>query len=135
MSVVFVGITETPGNMSSWEWVFSLAAWAETRAWCVPFLTSIVIVEGFWSSDLATPVQTNHAVEHCPSWTPPYVEIVKINVDASFCHHNMIAKLGIMARDAVENIWFLALVRKMNIPSAFLGEVLAILIGLELARD
>ncbi|XVE93092.1 hypothetical protein REPUB_Repub01dG0160300 [Reevesia pubescens] len=67
-------------------------------------------------------------------WDPPPKGVIKINVDASFYLEDKIAKLGVIARVADGQVIFSTATSRANTTYALVGELYAILFGLNLAK-
>ncbi|XVF20976.1 hypothetical protein REPUB_Repub12eG0050600 [Reevesia pubescens] len=86
-------------------------------------------------SEIGQNARINCGVVMHSTWQPPPVGTIKINTDVAFYKHNLEAKLGVIARDYVGNIIFSASMTKTHTTSAFLGELHALLLGLDLSKE
>ncbi|XVF10262.1 hypothetical protein REPUB_Repub07fG0167300 [Reevesia pubescens] len=86
-------------------------------------------------SDIGQGVRTTDDMVTHSTWHPPPAGTIKINIDVAFYNHSMVAKLGVVARDYAGRILFSAAMTKTHIASAFLGELHAKLMGLDLSKD
>ncbi|XVF37874.1 hypothetical protein REPUB_Repub20aG0048600 [Reevesia pubescens] len=88
-----------------------------------------------WCLELPEDVNNVSTVVTHQCWQPPPLNVLKINVDASFHQQQLLAKLGVVVRDSGGRIIFSATQTKLNITSALLGELHAMLLGLDLAHQ
>ncbi|XVF21358.1 hypothetical protein REPUB_Repub12eG0083500 [Reevesia pubescens] len=77
----------------------------------------------------------NNPLTSSVTWQPPPDGIMKINVDAAFCNLDSTAQLGVVIRDSRGDVNCSAVVTKHFILSVLVGELEAILFGLDIARE
>ncbi|XVE95999.1 hypothetical protein REPUB_Repub02eG0183800 [Reevesia pubescens] len=88
-----------------------------------------------WCAEMREDVSGVSTMKSQQYWQPSPQNVLKINVDASFHKQRMLAKLSVLVRDSGGHILFSATQTKYNISSAFIGELLAMLLGLDLAHQ
>ena len=65
------------------------------------------------------------------AWIPPHRNCFKLNVDAAYSSNTKMAKLGMVVRDYLGNIYLCAVTALDNIETSLQAEIKAILFGLE----
>ncbi|XVE99075.1 hypothetical protein REPUB_Repub03eG0165600 [Reevesia pubescens] len=100
---------------------------------CLTFRALIQRFKGYVKSTAAQ-VNPIELVIRLLEWQPPALGTIKVNVDASFHSQTGISKIRIVARDLEGNVVSSAVCAHDNINNAFIGELLAILYGMQLAN-
>ncbi|XVF36672.1 hypothetical protein REPUB_Repub19eG0077500 [Reevesia pubescens] len=72
---------------------------------------------------------------HVVPWQAPYGDMIKVKVDVSFDIQTHKARLGVVARNCSGEVMFFAVEVKENVTSALVAELLAIWIGMILAKE
>ncbi|KAM1798595.1 hypothetical protein ACFX12_032647 [Malus domestica] len=143
------------GSRASWAWASLLvgrdilkngAHWQilngrDTRIWVDRWLPSLPLGHPIPNSPTSVTLNTKVPLSRSrpspildPRWSPPSVPFIKVNVDASWCQMDGMARLAAVLRD--HNGLFVA-ARKWSIgaPSVVFAEALAMLKGCELAAE
>lgn len=102
----------TPGDVVSWSY---------------EYLTR------YWSAQVSPPSRSNQSPS--TSWSPPLPDFIKINTDASFPENSRDVWVSMVARNSMGSCVWWSKKKIIGRPSLADGEALAILLGMQIAKE